>query len=183
MMASIGNNTNGHARQAVFAGGSASGRWFVIAGLLALLVIFGAVYLAFLDWRTRYRALAEFGAMEVAPLVDPLASRVPSGVDPEAWRRAVDDTHDMLLALTSAGVLSRSQLETIRAEVASRVARSTPATTRDELIALWDDLERRAGPVLAPDVTPPPRGSRHAARHPRPARPELLQSNPSLKPD
>jgi hypothetical protein len=182
-MALIGNGTNGHARQARPLDGSASGRWFVIAGLLATLAIFGAVYLAFLDWRTRYRALAEFGAKEVAPLVDPLASRVPQGVDPEAWRRAVDDTHGMLVALTGAGVLDRPQIEAIRAEVASRVARATPATARVELTALWDDLERRAGPVLAPDTAPPSHGSRHAARHPRPARPVLLRSNSETRPD
>jgi hypothetical protein len=174
-MASIGNGTNGQSRQTVPLDGSASGRRFVIAGLLATLVIVGAVYLAFLDWRTRYRALAEFGATEIAPLVDPLAVRVPQGIDPLAWRRAVDDTHAMLVALTGAGVLDRPQIEAMRVEIASRAARATPATARGELIALWDDLERRAGPVLAPDVGPPPRGSRHTARHPRPARPELLR--------
>ncbi len=153
---------------------SVSGRRFVIAGLIAILLIWGAVYLAFLYWRARYRALAEFGASQVAPLVDPLADRVPPGVDPDAWKAAVADTRGMLLALTGAGVLDRPQMEALRADVAARVARATPETARDELTALWDDVEKRAGPVIAPDVDPPPPGSRHAARHPRPPRPRLL---------
>lgn len=160
---------------------SASGRRFVIAGVIATLLIWGAVYLAFLYWRGRYRALAEFGASQVAPLVDPLADRVPPGVEPDAWRGAVADTRGMLLALTGAGVLDRSQMELLRDEVAARVARATtPGSARDELTALWDQMEREAGPVIAPDVDPPP-GPRHAARHPRPPRPALLRRAPAAK--
>jgi hypothetical protein len=158
--------------------GAVSGRRVVIAGALATLAIAGAVYIAFLGWRARYRALAEFGATRVAPLVEPLAGRVPPGVDPGAWRLAVEDTRGMLVALTGAGVLDRAQMEGLRAEVADRVARATPATAVGELAALWDDLERRAGPVLAPDVTPPLPGSSRAKRHPRPARPGLLGTGP-----
>jgi hypothetical protein len=148
----------------------------VIAGVVVTLVIWGAVYLAFLYWRATYRALAEFGAAQVAPLVDPLADRVPTGIDPSAWKSAVADTHAMLVALTGAGLLDRAQMEALRADVAARAARATPESARDELSRLWDAIEARAGPAVAPDVDTPPPGSRQAARHPRPKRPELLRA-------
>ena len=155
---------------------SVSGRRFVIVGLISTLLIWGAVYLAFLYWRARYRTLAEFGATQVAPLVDRLAESAPPGVDPDAWKKAVADTHGMLLALTGAGVLDRAQMEALRGDVAARVARATtPEAARVELIGLWDQIEHDAGPVIAPDTAPPPPGSRHAARHPRPPRPDLLK--------
>lgn len=153
---------------------SASGRRFVIAGVIATLLIWGAVYAAFLYWRATYRALAEFGANQVAPLVDPLAEQVPPGVDPTAWKSAVADTRALLVALTGAGLLDRPQMEALRADVAARVARATPETARAELTRLWDDIEARAGPAVAPDLDSPPPGSRQAMRHPRPPRPSLL---------
>jgi len=155
--------------------GTVSGRGFVIGGVIGVLVIWGAVYLGFLAWRTDYRARAEYGATQVAPLVDPLADRVPPGVDPASWRQAVADTHAMLVALTGSGMLERP-MEALRTEIAALVVRSTPATAQHELTALWDDLERKAGPLIAPDLTPPSPGTKHAARHPRPARPELLKA-------
>jgi hypothetical protein len=154
---------------------SASGRRFVIAGLIATAVIWGGVYLAFLYWRATYRALAEFGAAEVAPLVDPLSDRVPPGVDPAAWTSAVADTHAMLVALTGAGLLDRTQMEALRSDVAARVARASAGSPREEMARLWDDMEARAGPAIAPDESSPPPGSRQAARHPRPKRPSLLK--------
>jgi hypothetical protein len=86
----------------------------------------------------------------------------------------VADTHALLVALTGAGLLDRSQMEALRADVAARVARATSESARAELSKLWDDIEARAGPAVAPDDSPPPPGSRQAARHPRPRRPELL---------
>ena len=154
---------------------SVSGRRFVIAGVIVVLVIWGAVTLGFRSWRANYEALAAFGATQVAPLVDPLADRVPPGVDPLAWRKAVADTHAMLLALTGSALLDRPTMDALRDQIAALAARATPETARRELIALWDDLERKAGPVIAPDTEPAP-NSRHAARHPRPARPDLLKA-------
>ncbi len=189
-MASLGNgHGDGHPRitrrwdlddlkrrPAVDDEASASGRRFVVAGIVATLLIWGAVYLAFLYWRATYRALAEFGANQVAPLVDPMAERVPPGVEPGAWKSAVADTHALLVALTGAGLLDRPTMEALRADVAARVARATPESARAELTRLWDDIEARAGPAVAPDDAPPPPGSRQAARHPRPRRPELLRA-------
>lgn len=161
---------------------SRSGRRFVIVGVVATLAIWGAVYLAFLDWRARYRALAAFGEERVAPLVDPMADRAPIGVEPGAWREAVADTHAMLVALTAAGVLDRAGMEALRSDVEARVARATtPGSARSELTSLWDDLETKAGPLIAPDPTPARAGSRHAPRHPRPPRPALLRAEAEAK--
>ena len=164
-----------------FEPGSVSGRRFVVAAIIGLLAVWGVVYLAFDAWRARYQALAEFGATAVAPLVDPLADQVPPGVDPKAWRQAVADTHAMLVALAGAGLLDRTQLEDLRADVSTRVARASAGTARKELTDLWTDLERKAGPVISPIVTPARPGSSRANRHPRPPRPELLKPVPAAQ--
>ncbi len=188
-MASVGNGQgggNGHSSQRWDTGdqgsrprprsneGTVSGRRFVIAGVVTVLLIWGAVSLGFRAWRANYEALAAYGATEVAPVIDSLADRVPPGIDPAAWRQAVADTHAMLLALTGASLLDRPAMEALRAEISALVARSTPETAQHDLTGLWEDLERKAGPVIAPDTDPPP-NARHAARNPRPARPELLK--------
>jgi hypothetical protein len=188
-MASVGNGHggNGHStrrwnpddlvrRRPPSDEGTVSGRRFVIAAVIAVLAIWGAIALGFRAWRANYEALAHFGATQVAPLVDPLADRVPPGVDPIAWRQAVADTHAMLLALTGAALLDQPTMNTLRDEIAALVKRATPETAQSELTALWNNLERKAGPVIAPDLTPVDPASRHAARNPRPARPALLKA-------
>ncbi len=80
----------------------------------------------------------------------------------------------MLLALTSAGVLDESRMDDIRRDLAARVALTRPETALKTLSGIWNDLERQAGPIIAPDRSPPPANPRHAARHPRPARPKIL---------
>jgi hypothetical protein len=146
----------------------------VIGLVVAVLVLWLGLDLAFRQWKARYRVLAEFGASKVAPVIDPLASMVPPDVPSTEWRVAVSETHAMLLALTGAGVLDESQMDDLRREIAARVAAARPETSRRILAELWDDLERKAGPVIAPDRVPPPANSRHAARNPRPARPKVL---------
>ena len=151
-----------------------SGRRAVVALVAAVLALWLGLDLSFRAWKARYDALAAFGAREVAPAVDPLAETLPPDVPPADWRGAVADTHAMLLALTGAGVLDRPQMDQLRREILTRVAEARPESARQTLAGLWDDLERRAGPVIAPDLAPPPPNSRHAARHPRPRRPDLL---------
>ncbi len=154
--------------------GRPSGRRVVI-GLLAIVLVFWlSIGLAFRAWKARYQALAEFGAMRVAPVIDPLASTVPPDVPSTEWRVAVSETHAMLLALTGAGVLDEVQMNDLRREIAAKVAAARPETARQTLAGLWDDLERQAGPVIAPDRIPPPANSRQAARNPRPPRPKIL---------
>ena len=137
---------------------------------------------AFRGWTARYQALARFGATEVAPAVDPLAALDFSDVPREEWQAAVRDTHAMLVALTGAGVLDQGQMDALRRHLNQQVAGATahPSQARAILTRIWDEIERDAGPAIAPDLVPLPPNSRHARRHPRPARPPLLgPSRPS----
>jgi hypothetical protein len=152
-----------------FAPGSAeppthSGRRFVIGAGLVLVLLWGTLQVVFRVWRSGYRSRAAFGASQVAPAIDPLAGVVPTEVDAEAWRQAVAETHAALVTLTAANLLDRSQMQSLRADLAARVARARarPDTARDELASLWDELADRAGPILDP-------------RHPRP---KLLPPRP-----
>ena len=153
-----------------------SGRRVVSAIVLTVLLVWFGLDRAFRSWTARYQARASFGATQVAPTVDPLANMVPPAIAPDAWNRAVTDTHAMLVALTGSGLLDEGQMETLRLHLANQVHLATlhPETARSILAQIWDDLERSAGPTLAPDLIPPPPNSRHAKRHPRPARPKLL---------
>jgi hypothetical protein len=139
-----------------------SGRRFVVAAGLVVLTTWGALYLAFLDWRARYRARASFGARQVAPAIDPLADVIPEGVDAGRWRQAVADTHRMLVALTASNLLDETQMRALRDALSARVAAARPATALGVLASTWDDLEDRAGPILG-------------TRHPRP---KLLPPHP-----
>ena len=156
-----------------------SGRRAVVALVSAVLILWFVLNLAFREWRAGYQARAQYGATHVAPVVDPLANLEPPGVVPLEWRRAVSDTHAMLLALTGSGLLGESQMDDLRRDIAAQVANARPETAQGILAAIWDDLERKAGPVIAPDRTDVPLNPRHAARHPRPARPKIL--GPSVK--
>lgn len=134
-----------------------SGRRAVIVAGLVLLALWGGLWLAFRRWRAGYRERAAFAVAHVVPAIDPLADVAPPGVDPKAWRAAVDDTRAMLLTLATANVLNRAQMEALRADVDARVARARarPETAVDELAQLWDTLLSQAAPILVP-------------RHPRP---------------
>ncbi len=133
-----------------------SGRAFVTAAVVAVLVLWGVLFVTFRQWRAGYRERADFGARVVAAAVDPLAGVVPDGVRPDAWRGAVAETHAMLRTLTASNVLDLPRMRALGERVAARVARARPPTARAELAGLWDEVEDRAGPVVR-------------SRHPRPA--------------
>ena len=141
-----------------------SGRHVVIAGVLLVLVTWGGLYLAFRDWRARYRARAQYGASQVATAIDPMAATVPAGVSPDAWRVAVSETHAMLVTVTASNLLDMTALRSLRDEVAARAVRARPETALSELAGLWDDIHDRAGPLLdrhpRPELLPPPRPAR-----------------------
>src|SRR5579862_7141410 len=59
-----------------------SGRRFITVGVLSVLILWGLLYLAFRDWRERYRERAAFGKNYVATAIDPLAKIIPPGTDP-----------------------------------------------------------------------------------------------------
>jgi hypothetical protein len=133
-----------------------SGRRFVLGFLVVVVVVWGTLYAAFINWRTRYRALADFGSSQVATTVDPLAGLAPPEVPPAAWRGAVQDTHLMIEKVTASGPLSRPDLEALRADYAGRVAAARPESAVAVLAGIWGDLELRAGPVLHRPGAPQP---------------------------
>ncbi len=137
------------------AAGLASGRRFVTVAVIVVLVLWGSLYLVFRQWRSVYRERADFGARHVAAAIDPLATVVPDGELPDAWQRTVAETHDMLVALTAANIMNRDQMESLGRRVTSLASRARPATARDDLATLWDEVEAQAGPIVR-------------ARHPRP---------------
>lgn len=151
-------------------GPARSGRLFVIGAIVALVLIWAALFVAFRQWRSGRNALAAYGAREVAPLVDPLADRGPGDIHPKVWRRAVEDTHAMLVAATASGTIDRVEMERLRAELAARVARDTPATVREDLMRLWDEMEDRVGPILQGRTSRPPHSPMRPAVLKRPKR-------------
>lgn len=146
-----------------------SGRRFVIVAVIAVLVVWGSLYLVFREWRARYRERAAYGAGQVAPAVDALADVQPPGVDPARWRDAVNRTHAMLVTLTGSNLLGLSEMRDLRAELDGAVARAKahPDAAVAELAAIWDDMSER-GEFLLRDTR-----SLTGERHPRP---EILPS-------
>jgi hypothetical protein len=134
-----------------------SGRRVVVAGMLVLLLVWGTLWLAFREWRARYRERAAFGSSQVASAIDPLADVVPPNVAPEEWRQAVAETHAALVTLTASNLLDLPSMRALGNSVSARVARARarPEIARDELAVLWDELLDKAAPILA-------------ERHPRP---------------
>jgi hypothetical protein len=141
-----------------------SGRRFVVLAICTIAAIWGVTYLVFTSWRAGYRARAAFGATQVVPAIDPLASVIPPEVDPNAWRDAVERTHDMLLTVTSSNLLGLEQMRQLRAELEQAVARAgaRPETARDELATIWNRIEERGGFLLKDER------SEQGTRHPRP---------------
>ena len=143
---------------------SHSGRRFVIVAGLAVLVIWGLLYLVFREWRAGYRERAAYGASQVVPAIDPIGEVVPPGVEPAAWLDAVRRTHDMLMTVISSNLLGIDEMRALRAELDQTVsrARSHPETAVAELAEVWNTIADRAA-FLFKDTR-----SRSGARHPRP---------------
>ena len=150
-----------------------SGRRVVLAICVVVLALWGALTLAMSSWKAAYAAKAEYGRTQIAPLVDPLEKCVPQGIDVDEWGAAVKATHTMLHALTAANLLEMDALQSLRADLVVRLRDPQPETVRVTLTELWDELEKKAGPVLNASQ-PPPATSRHAKRVERPERPALL---------
>jgi hypothetical protein len=141
-----------------------SGRLLVVGAGIALLVIWGALYLVFRDWRARYRERALYGATQVLPAVDRLRSIMPANVDPVVWRKAVEQTGAMLITVTGSNLLDIRDMDNLRAELDQHVARATdrPETAVQELADIWDEIADR-GEFLFNDSR-----SVSGIRHPRP---------------
>jgi hypothetical protein len=142
-----------------------SGRRLVLVAGATILFLWGTLYLVFRDWRTRYRARAEFGATHVAPVIDGLAEIAPPGVNGQDWRIAVQETHSMLVSVTGANLLDLQQMQLLRVELEQAVARARgrPETARDELARVWNTISDRAEFLLQEGSSGRRKG------HPRPA--------------
>jgi hypothetical protein len=140
--------------------GGYSGRVFVTAAVVGVLVLWGGLNLAFRQWRAGYRERADYGVEHVANAIDPLARVVPAGeaspgaggagakAAKSAWEQAVAETHAMLVTLTAANLLDRAQMDDLGGRIAARVAAARPETAIADLAAVWDEAEDRAGPVI-----------------------------------
>jgi hypothetical protein len=133
-----------------------SGRRFVMGSLLVIVLVWSVLYALFLNWRTHYKDLANFGAAQVATTVDPLARLSPPGVPQAAWQSAVADTHEIIEKVTASGPLSRPDLEALRDNYTARVAAARSDSAVAVLTGIWGDLEQKAGPVLQRRGSPQP---------------------------
>jgi hypothetical protein len=142
-----------------------SGRRLVLVAGAAILVLWGALYLVFHEWRARYRTRTSFGVTQVAPVIDPLAEIIPPGVGAGAWQEVVRETHAMLVSVMSANLLDVQQMQLLRDELKQTVerARLHPETARDELASVWTAMADRAEFVLQEGTSGRRKG------HPRPA--------------
>jgi hypothetical protein len=149
-----------------------SGSRFVLAAVLVLLLLWGALYLIFRDWRARYNERARFGATQVAPAIDALADTPPPGVTAGDWRDAVRETHDLLVTVTGSNLLDRQQMLSLRQELEQTVARAQahPETARDELAGVWNLVADRAEFVFRDGRSAT--GMRHVRPRILPPRPE-----------
>jgi hypothetical protein len=153
-----------------------SGRRFVLVAGVTVLLIWGALYLIFREWRANYRERAAYGLTQVVPAIDPLAEIAPPGLDPIAWRAAVRETHALLVTVISSNLLGVKEIRQLREELDQAVnrARAHPETAVGELAVIWNTLSDRAEFLL--------KDSRSASgeRHPRPkilpARPEKAKT-------
>lgn len=141
-----------------------SGRRFVLVAGFAVLLIWGALYLIFREWRAKYRERAAYGLTQVVPAIDPLAEIAPPAVESRAWRDAVQETHGLLVTVTSSNLLGVTEMRALREELIQAVhrARARPETAVGELALIWNTLSDRAEFLL--------KDSRSASgeRHPRP---------------
>jgi hypothetical protein len=144
--------------------GGHSGRRFVLAAGVAVLLIWGTLYLVFRDWKARYQDRARYGAKVVVPTIDPLRSIVPPDVGQTAWRDAIDQTRAMLLTVTGSNLLDIKAMDQLRAELSQHVswARDHPETALAELAQIWNQVADR-GEFLLRDSR-----SLSGDRHPRP---------------
>jgi hypothetical protein len=142
-----------------------SGRWFVGAGVVGLLLLWGALYVVFSLWRSGVEERIAFGKSQVAPIVADLAGLEPPGIDREDWRRAVADTEAMLTEVVGTGRMDDSRLQSLRSDLRRRVAQAhqSPESAPEILTGIWDEMARvspfRSGTerpelIRVPDVGP-----------------------------
>jgi hypothetical protein len=141
-----------------------SGVRFVVVLGVSVLLIWATLYLAFREWRAKYRERTAYGLTQVVTAIDPLAEITPPPLDAIAWRDAVQRTHAMLVTVISSNVLDANDMRQLRTELEQSVARARtrPETALAELATIWNNQADRAGFLF--------KDSRSASgdRHPRP---------------
>jgi hypothetical protein len=141
-----------------------SGRRFVLVAGAAFVVFWGILFWAFHNWKSGYRQRAAYGASQVLPVVDSLSAIVPPDVDVNAWRDAVKETRAMLATVVGSNLLNVDDMDNLRSELMRHAeqARANPASARDELASIWNELADRAGFLFQDSRSP------KNDRHPRP---------------
>ena len=152
--------------------GGHSGRRFVLAAGVAVLLIWGTLYLVFRDWRAKYRERARYGATQVVPAIDSLRSIVPPDISEAAWHYAIEETRAMLLTVTGSNLLDVKDMDGLRAELSQHVgrARAHPEAALSELAEIWNQVADR-GEFLLRDSR-----SLSGERH---VRPKILPPRPA----
>ena len=123
-------------------GRSVSGRAFVVASVVVLMIGSGLLRLAFDQWRAGVSAQIARGKSRVAEAVRPLAALEPPGVEEGAWEIAVDDTEAMLDDLVGTGRLDREAIDDLLSRLDA--ARIEPESAPAMLAGVWDDAARLA---------------------------------------
>jgi hypothetical protein len=125
-----------------------TGRLFVLAMGFVLTAFAVALFVAFRQWRERQEELADYGRLHVASAVEPLAEKVPSGIEAGEWGRVVEQTRAVLEGLTASGVMDLGQMQSLRRDLIVRVDGARAATAATVLEGIWASLEQRAGPIV-----------------------------------
>jgi len=87
--------------------------------------------------------------LELAIVARALSNRVPRGVAPAAWERALEQTYVMLVVLAASGKLTPDEIDNLSREISERIRRTSPVTVRAELTRIWNDLSAKAPDALA----------------------------------
>ncbi|WP_152052268.1 hypothetical protein [Tautonia marina] len=156
-------------------GRGVSGRWFVGAAVVGLLMVWGALYVLFWFWRSGVEERIAFGKNQVLPIVTELAALEPPGIDRNDWLQAVADTETMLEEVVGTGRMDRSRLQALRSDLERRVveAHRSPELAPEILARIWDDMAlvkrfrsetERPELIRAPDERPGDSGIREETR-------------------
>jgi hypothetical protein len=124
------------------------------------------------DRHPRPRIIPSYGVTRVVPAIDPLRTILPDGVDPIAWRDAIDQTRALLTTLTDSKLLGIKDMDRLRIELSEHVGRACvhPETALNVLAEIWNEIACHAGFLLKDSRAP------DGNRHPRP---KILPAKPA----
>ncbi len=162
-----------------------SGRRFVLVAVVVVLLTWGGLYLAFQRWRASYRERVAYGETHVVRAIDPLKQLTPEGVDPAAWRDAVEETRAMLKTVVGSNLLTLDDMNKLQAELDQSLTRvrSQSETAKAELAAIWNEMADRAEFLFQDSRSPAhDRHVRPGILPPRPAKPTAAPSGKPLTP-